>query len=47
MEIDRKDCHPAMDYDQAEQTYDLFYKLTVWGIVGVSLILILMAFFLL
>ena len=47
MEIDRKECHPAMDYDQAEDTYNLFYKLTVWSIVGVCAVLILMAIFLL
>jgi hypothetical protein len=35
-----------MDYQEHEQTYNLFIKLTQWGTVIVAIILILMAIFL-
>jgi hypothetical protein len=45
MHIDRKDCHPAMDYSEHEKTYKLFLKLSVWTIVSVAILMALMAVF--
>ena len=43
MQIDPKECHPAMDYTEHQKTYKLFLKLTVYTIVGVVALMALMA----
>lgn len=37
----------AMDYPEHENTYDLFIKLSTWSTIGIAVVLILMAMFLL
>lgn len=39
--------HPDMDYAEHDKTYDLFIFLTKWTIIGCTVLLILMAYFLL
>lgn len=36
-----------MDYAEHDKTYEIFLGLVKWGTIGVAIILILMAFFLL
>ncbi|HSD92658.1 MAG TPA: aa3-type cytochrome c oxidase subunit IV [Methyloceanibacter sp.] len=45
MHIDPKECHPAMDYTEHQNTYKLFCKLTVWTIIGVVATLALLYIF--
>ncbi|MDJ1158288.1 aa3-type cytochrome c oxidase subunit IV [Chelatococcus sp. SYSU_G07232] len=39
--------HPAMDYEEHENTYRLFVTGAKWGMGFVALVLVLMAYFLL
>jgi hypothetical protein len=45
MQIDPKECHPAMDHAEHQKTYQLFLKLTVYVIVGVVALMALLAIF--
>jgi hypothetical protein len=45
MHIDPKECHPAMDYAEHEKTYKLFLKLTLWTVIGVVVLMVLLALF--
>jgi hypothetical protein len=45
MQIDPKQCHPAMDYTEHQKTYILFLKLTIYVIVGVVALMALLAIF--
>lgn len=38
--------HPEMDYPEHERTYDLFIRLSKWGLGIVIVILAFMAYFL-
>jgi hypothetical protein len=45
MHIDPKECHPDMDYTEHQKTYRLFCKLTAWTIIGVVILMVLLAIF--
>jgi hypothetical protein len=45
MHIDPKECHPDMDYTEHQKTYKLFCKLTAWTIIGVVILMVLLAIF--
>jgi hypothetical protein len=45
MHIDPSQGHPAMDYAEHQRTYSLFLKGTVVLIVGVIVIMVLLAVF--
>jgi hypothetical protein len=45
MHIDPAECHPAMDYNEHQKTYKLFLKLTALTIVGVVVLMVLLALF--
>lgn len=38
--------HAAMDYAEHEKTYKFFVAMTKWGTIGVIVLLVLMAIFL-
>jgi len=42
-----EDSAPAMDMEERRSTYQGFVKLTTWSVVGIAVLLILMAIFLL
>ena len=46
MHIDPKEGSPDMDYPQHLQTYSMFCKLTLWSVIIVTVIMVLMAYFL-
>ncbi len=46
MHIDPKEGSPAMDYTEHLKTYNLFCKLTLYTIVGVAVVMVLLAVFL-
>jgi len=39
--------HPDMDYPEHEKTYELFLFLSKWAVIFTTIVLILMAYFLL
>lgn len=45
MKIDPKECHPAMDYAEHQNTYNLFCKLTLWTVIGVVIVMVLLYMF--
>ena len=45
MQIDPKECHPAMDYTEHRKTYKLFLKLTGYVIIGMVALMALLAIF--
>jgi hypothetical protein len=45
MQIDPKECHPAMDYAEHQKTYKLFLKLSVYLLIGVVALMALLAIF--
>ncbi|MEG6507504.1 aa3-type cytochrome c oxidase subunit IV [Methyloligella sp. 2.7D] len=45
MKIDRAECHPAMDYDEHERSYQLFIKMSLIVGSGVVLLMIFLALF--
>jgi len=46
MHIDPKEGNPAMDYAEHLKTYNLFCKLTLYTIIGVTGVMVLLAVFL-
>lgn len=46
MHIDPKEGHPEMDYAEHMRTYNLFCKLTLWGVLATAVVLGLMGYFL-
>jgi hypothetical protein len=46
MHIDPKEGSPAMDYAEHLKTYNLFCKLTLYTIIGVTAVMVLLAVFL-
>ena len=45
MHIDPAECHPAMDYAEHQKTYKLFLKIALYAIVGVAVLMVCLAVF--